>query len=466
MGLPRTYQDTILVCRELGIDYIWIDSLCIVQDDVRDWREQASRMADVYELAYVTIAAVKAEDASQGLFSLDPDSRIGSQLPNYPWAHVRQQLDLPDPFTSELNWLKQENNGKALYKRGWTFQELSLSPRVLHFGAQEVMWFCREATVCEGDLGGNIHLSENVAVNMWSADYSLQQLWHLIVYGYSWRNLTFGKDKFPAIAAFASRIQAMSPEKTYVAGLWEDTLLLDLLWVCIDHCLHSEPPYPVEPGVIPSWSWASAKVPVYWQPPRFDSWQCLPCTEVIQITYNTRGSPILGDIIEASLVLQAPVIKLYKTYHVSFGNCWEREGTKQEPHLVLLYCSWDQLGSSYRRCDYNDMPLEALAIPLIASKSKNALLVKKDGPDIYGRVGVGILATSKDILEAKGRKGKPLPSSTMTNRESGESRSAADGPNRKWDEQEGQEKTWELEASDCRYIEVMGRLERQVVKLI
>ena len=469
-SLPKTYQDTLAVCKELDIHYIWIDSLCIVQDDDRDWRGQASRMADIYILAYVTIAAVEAEDASQRLFNSSPESRIGSHLPDYPWAHVRQQLDPPGRYASESNWLKQMKGGEALYKRGWTFQELNLSRRVLHFGAQEVTWSCREVTVSESEPKGTLALPEHIAVNMSRYDSSLQTLWYRIVGGYSWRNLTFEKDKFPAIAAFASQVQTMNSGKRYVAGLWEDTLLFDLLWYCSRHGPDFESPYPIEPGIIPSWSWASAKRPVYWLTPERGSWQYVQCTEIIQITYNTRGPPLLGDIVEASLVLRAPIIKLYKDHCQELKNYWKGVEGVSDRVTALVANFWDdhdldkaeqardQVGSHH-----NTLLPPILAIPLTAPKfgeghtqGYNALIVAMESPGVYRRAGVGRLGLLEEFLDVS----RKIQIEILDEgKRSSDQRDHEFAP---LDEKKNQRrKKWK-----GRFMDEMSRLERQIFKLV
>ncbi|KAF5675368.1 heterokaryon incompatibility protein [Fusarium circinatum] len=65
--LSTTFQEAILVTRDLGLRYLWIDSLCIVQDDAADWQEQAMRMGDIYTSACVTISATGSSDGSGGL---------------------------------------------------------------------------------------------------------------------------------------------------------------------------------------------------------------------------------------------------------------------------------------------------------------------------------------------------------------------------------------------------------------
>lgn len=78
--LPNTFQDAISVTRRLGIRYLWIDSLCIVQDDAQDWEREAAKMALIFEAAYITIAATAATNGSVCIlfpdYSLSPFDTI------------------------------------------------------------------------------------------------------------------------------------------------------------------------------------------------------------------------------------------------------------------------------------------------------------------------------------------------------------------------------------------------------
>jgi hypothetical protein len=63
---PETIQDAILACRELKCRYLWIDALCIIQDDPEDWAAEASKMGDIYRNSWVTLVAEAATNTSQG----------------------------------------------------------------------------------------------------------------------------------------------------------------------------------------------------------------------------------------------------------------------------------------------------------------------------------------------------------------------------------------------------------------
>jgi hypothetical protein len=142
----------------------------------------------------------------------------------------REDVSVPDP--RDECFKSRPDDGWALYKRGWTYQELSLSPRVVHFGSQEITWHCYHKDVRESDPSGHLkHLNSSnfvpslVSINWLDNPTLLHKQWYTVVAAYSWRNLTFRKDTLPAIAAFASRVQSCQPSKRYLAGLWEDTLV-------------------------------------------------------------------------------------------------------------------------------------------------------------------------------------------------------------------------------------------------
>ncbi|KPA38577.1 heterokaryon incompatibility protein [Fusarium langsethiae] len=146
--LPRTIRDAVLATRGLEIDYLWVDSLCIVQDDTDDWSSEAVIMGDVYANATLTISTLSGTDCDDGLFT--PHS-------------FRQPYVLPFPIpptpdrTKDARWVvpavqppvKENNYGVLqlplrgpIHSRGWTFQEQMLSTRILWFGQGHVQWEC------------------------------------------------------------------------------------------------------------------------------------------------------------------------------------------------------------------------------------------------------------------------------------------------------------------------------------
>jgi hypothetical protein len=253
--LPRTYQDAVRYVRLLGLQYLWIDSLCILQDSEEDLQRESAKMATIYQNSFLTLAASAAYDSS---------SRLNFQTPETYKAHKIQAIDpfgtshdvyarlhFPHWYSSPLDM----SSLLPLTTRGWAYQERLLSPRVLHFSVHEVIWECMETTQCECTLvpvydtehkRGHAHmLGEGT-----SREY-VATTWYKIVHDFTRLQLTKPSDRLAAIAGCAKQIQPLRQGR-YLAGLWEESFFEDLLWKTIM-------PSKTRPGSWrgPSWSWVS-----------------------------------------------------------------------------------------------------------------------------------------------------------------------------------------------------------------
>ena len=136
--LPQTFQDAIMFVRCLNIRYIWIDSLCIIQDSEEDWLKNSGKMAEIYSFAYITIAATRAANGSAGLFTNSHEIElncVNAQL----LICERPRHAIPGNVTNDV---------LPLLTRGWVAQEMLLSPKVLHFCNGELVYECMYGTVC------------------------------------------------------------------------------------------------------------------------------------------------------------------------------------------------------------------------------------------------------------------------------------------------------------------------------
>lgn len=158
LDLPQTIKDALSLTKLLGFQYIWIDALCIVQDDVEDQQVQIARMSDIYGLGALNIIAAAGQDCNAGLPGLRPGTRSMEQR-----ELVIQLANQERPGLSLLTTLRSnpkdfgEFFGRGLddlassvwNQRGWTLQERALSRRNLIFTNEQVMWSCNSAYYCE-----------------------------------------------------------------------------------------------------------------------------------------------------------------------------------------------------------------------------------------------------------------------------------------------------------------------------
>lgn len=242
-SLSKTFQDAITLTRKLGVQYIWIDSLCIVQDDKYDWETESATMAAVYQNAYLTIAASSAADGSGGCFSTRENTTYFAGflndvegLRNYS-VHVRESF-FHNEFSTDNTGIATLSN--PLLGRAWTFQERGLSTRVLHFGRAELLWECRTTKDCEcgryKSMASELHIPHNLtevlerASSVGDVSYYVQLQWEGILRSYSAKKLTVSTDKLPAMSAIASQFNKFAIAGKYLAGLWSCHLPSCLLW--------------------------------------------------------------------------------------------------------------------------------------------------------------------------------------------------------------------------------------------
>lgn len=259
--IPKTFQDAIRVAWHLDLEYLWIDSLCIIQGDADDWVRESSVMCDIYENAYITLAATSALNASVGLFLKDNGGSMeisGSVSPDTNFKLImRRCYDHPSPHDTDI-W--------PLFRRAWVLQERLLSPRVIHFNEHELVWECRQLTQCQCGESHELGKKEHYQTISRPTLANLIQTWHNIVEFFCPLKATFESDKLPALSGLARQIARLRPQARYLAGLWSDSLETDLLWHNYDSVgyldlqsySNSKPRW----WRAPSWSWASTNAKV------------------------------------------------------------------------------------------------------------------------------------------------------------------------------------------------------------
>lgn len=265
--MPATLQDSIHLARALGFRYLWIDALCIIQDDPTDWAEQSATMTDIYQGCTVNIAALDALESDQGLFpKLSNHSCVVASSADSDDAKCVLALIIPPPYSGFIG-------DRQLGIRGWVFQETLVSAATLRCMSEGMQWECCSACYrtdgSSTSRGGALYPVKSQGDKEGWADIVVKgrsespsepkptYTWNQYVSEFSRRRLSEPKDKLPAVAGIAARFSYMF-NLTYAAGLWREHFLSGLTWGC-----SSSSQMPAKRlDRAPSWSWASMDGPV------------------------------------------------------------------------------------------------------------------------------------------------------------------------------------------------------------
>jgi hypothetical protein len=273
-SIPATIRDAIKTTRDLGIRYLWVDALCIIQDSPEDKSVEIGGMNKIYKDATVTIAAAVASNVQEGFLAIReapdgteimfpcPDNRVGKI-----WMVEKEEYS-------------EEESG-PLYYRAWALQERILSPRLLIYGHRELIWQCYElhnAQVAPTHLSVRgthepIRLPADIYHLRLHSTYPNNvkfdfALWKRIVISYSKCSLTLPEDKLPALAGIVNDLSRVW-KIGYFAGHWSSKFIPQLCWYLDNYSADSQSIH--ESGQkhqeisigrsqihrAPSWSWAS-----------------------------------------------------------------------------------------------------------------------------------------------------------------------------------------------------------------
>ena len=419
--LPQNFQDAILTVQRLQLRYLWIDALCIIQDDPADWAREAAKMNGIYGSAYLTIAATSAISSTEGFLRRSQEMACSIAVYEATRTELAFRLTLTEMLDGGNQGSWMDSIEKARWNtRGWTFQERLLSKRVLHFTARKIFWECRmtdgseenepprdpsyripwlrEGCYCEsGSLAKRDVRAPKACFDNW---YSIVSMYavelplrgrKLTVSRYSFRELSYETDVLPALSGLAHSFEAVhkveKPTDTndYLAGIWRNDLPKGLLWTLHDSGDASR----YSQYIAPTWSWASIKGQIHFP---FGDLGAEESPKVLDVSIEQKTNDHLGAIVGAKLILFAKVrclcevvIKAYdsrfqldlRLYGQTVGDGTFDVGF--EGGLV-----WVMQCIHQKAWDYFDHP--------------TLLLLHRPGivPDTYERVGVGRL--SEDSL--------------------------------------------------------------------
>ncbi|KAK0130463.1 hypothetical protein ONS96_000982 [Cadophora gregata f. sp. sojae] len=253
MTIPKTFQDAIIISRELDIEYLWIDSLCIIQNDKQDWEEQSREMRPIYGNSWLNIAATDSKDSRGGCF------RICNADQTHPLQRVPEDLNIvimDQPVNTHKDFgtnYRTDSSSPPLLQRGWVFQERVLPSRVIYYTKDELRWECNEMADCQ--CGGMVVLARFKPYyyqSLAGLQDPLPFVWMKMIERYSWLRFTYPeKDRMIALAGVAKEVLDHGGAGDYLAGHWRQDLSLQLCWTVIDNRRRPTQYF------APSWSWLS-----------------------------------------------------------------------------------------------------------------------------------------------------------------------------------------------------------------
>ncbi|KAE8442018.1 hypothetical protein EG329_003919 [Mollisiaceae sp. DMI_Dod_QoI] len=342
--LPKTFQDAVVVTRRLGLRYLWIDSLCIIQDDLEDWKVESAKMMAYYRDAYITISALSSSDSHQGMLGHRTPAKqlllsARSQL------HIRRKTP---QFWSMFD-------GEPLNARAWTFQERLLSTRIIHIGKKELLWECNTCSAREagltnlrtgsigddnippkiGNFGVDPKLSDpslaalqlvkvpdidtimtldfkRLIIEAAAKNIDTLKVWKHLVTEFMKRKITRNSDRLPAIGGLAKTLFE-GAKFTYLAGILKERPY-GLLWDVGDkHGLfrdweHHDLVNTVSTQLdAPSWSWAAARNPIFFQKSMGHSFRVENDAEIMDSDIKCIGPDMFGQVSSGWIRLSAHI---------------------------------------------------------------------------------------------------------------------------------------------------------------
>ncbi|KAH7143826.1 heterokaryon incompatibility protein-domain-containing protein [Dactylonectria macrodidyma] len=305
-GLAPLFQDALRIATLLGFKYIWIDSLCIMQDSTEDWLHESQKMHDVYENSACNLAATGLHDGREKLLMERHQNQVVCHI-NTEQGGERFVLT-PDEWEAQVN-------AAPLHRRAWVFQkqimvlgsilpsaqlmvsraDLEQAPRILYFGRMQLFWECSAKIGSEvfpwdmpmsarqNDLKRIVALPKGLPDDPLLVG-DLYRQWQRLVRLYTKGKLTYSMDKLPALSGLAKKFRYHLDDE-YLAGLGK-------------------------PYRAPSWSWASTDSAV-WYPPWINSENWQPSVRVLEASATPLDKDTTGQLTAGHILLSGPLQKVF-----------------------------------------------------------------------------------------------------------------------------------------------------------
>lgn len=448
---PRTLRDAITITRALGLRFLWIDALSIMQDSEEDWAAEAERMKDVYGGATITIAATNSTSTDYGIFK---NRLVSPEACRVKWRSSDPMVSYNVFLRSSSEFWDTTMKKEPLNTRGWALQESILAPRTLSYGTQQMVWECLERKVGEsrrpvlpGERHRDKHFVQTIMANRFSAWLKIRQTftrlslktmpvgwtvvpkdweyshdamysrWFAIVKDYTGRDLTRQSDVLPALSGLASTFQNLLRDQ-YCAGLWRNDIIRGMCWN--RYGVPRRDFGAIKAGqkerddYLPSWSWASlVSGRVINTLEEEQTWPFTTVEETAQtlhVRITSKNKDLFGQLAHAEIIIKAPfqdiddprteiptsistalpVLRERVTRELQIGQSQEEFEQQHRPHRGQTFAVLRLMWTS------------RLWVSIVGGKDRylptaNTLILESTGePDQWRRVGFCLVSVQTD----------------------------------------------------------------------
>jgi len=334
VDLTPVVRDAVVIARRLSIPYLWVDSLCIIQDDTMDWENEASLMGLVYSNAHITICSLSASTCQNGFLERPSQTREFSNV--------------------EFDEMIKDWRCSSWSTRGWTFQEEKLSTRLVYFGASKIHFCCGNWIYTEDQpTSSEVYERSIIDLGRLSLRNNRVQLlmdfwtWALVPQ-FSEREFTKAEDKLPAIAGVAKYIGDVTGYD-YVAGIWKPRLFVELIWCCdplegqltaLLAALRPNAPH----YIAPSWSWAH-----FASVNRIDFFfgeketRFLKLEAKLEVWATRIGPNVYGRISDGELIMTTKVLPVFPCYcRIYRSENYNSTNCQKDSHSIVCVIDWSR----------------------------------------------------------------------------------------------------------------------------
>lgn len=412
---PKTIRDAVLVTRALGLQYLWVDALCIIQDDKTDWEMESVRMSDIYWNSYITIIPFESSSCDDGFLA----------RPSVPTADIPFRSSIDPKVKGNLTLHSRDKwaigtaplvtlQDSVWRTRGWTFQEEQMSRRKLLFSKDRTMFMCAETVEAEtnADMDGHSYLElggtgsrlgsvggpDAFSGYLYSCDWDRPVTRHN-----SWRLLTYAEDRLPALSGLAASFHRGIPGDRYLAGHWQSHLYESLTWmpkqkqdITFEDALARVTRRPTV-YIAPTWSWVSFGKEV--ECSQANDVYDKPFFNILEAETVLHGANPYGRISNGWLVLQAkcwPFSEVIDNPKASIETISEEDRRwRISWEGKLLFCCSPDWGDSTQVAGQPDWfktgflnRLLLLPCRLVDQSFDGIMLLHLEDQDVWVRVGV------------------------------------------------------------------------------